>query len=115
VQVIGLGLVLLQGLFPAIVFDPHELAVDPLGPTAEIVDLAADLLLSGTAGVGREGKVRVGLLRPLGCFTGAALLIRIARHGATSATSGQVASPPAAITRRGQLYYSVVQKVVSRK
>jgi hypothetical protein len=60
VQVVGLGLVLLQSLLSAIAFNPHELAVDPLGPPAKVVDLASDLLLPGAAGVGSEGKLGYG-------------------------------------------------------
>src|SRR5262249_54561502 len=102
VQVIGLGLVEFQGLFPAVAFDPNQLAVDAVGPLAEVVDLSPDLFLPGAAGVGGEGEVRIGLLRSVGRFTGLVFSSRLTGHGATSIFkgSGGVASggyqPPGA-------------------
>jgi hypothetical protein len=60
VEVIGLGLVLFEGLLPAVAFDADELTVDALGPATEIVDLATYLLLPGAAGVGRKGEFADG-------------------------------------------------------
>jgi hypothetical protein len=59
VQVIGPGLALLQGLFPAVAFDPFQLAVGAASPPAEVVNLAPDLLLPGAGGV--RGKSGYGL------------------------------------------------------
>src|SRR5262249_32829444 len=61
VQVVGDGPVLLQGLLPAVALDADELAVLAPGPAAEVVDLAADLLLPLAGRMRREGEVGVGL------------------------------------------------------
>jgi hypothetical protein len=57
VQIVGDGLVLFQGFLPAVSVDAHQLSMNALGPTSEVVDLAPDLLLPGPAGVRRQGVV----------------------------------------------------------
>src|SRR5947209_8516381 len=48
VRGLGDGLVPFQGFLPAVALDPHQLAVDPLGPLAEVVNLAPDFLPPGS-------------------------------------------------------------------
>src|SRR5262249_2549646 len=84
----------LQGFLPAVALDAAEFAIDPIGPPAEVVDLAADLLLPGPAGVRRQREVGVRLLREARGFTGTTLPSRMVRHGATSGPAWQVASLP---------------------
>ena|ERR1700722_1902563 len=43
--------------------DEHHEAVDDIRPTAEVMNLAFDLLAPLAAGVGREQEVGIGLLR----------------------------------------------------
>jgi hypothetical protein len=102
VQVFGLVPVEFQGLLPAILLDANELIVDPLGPIAEVVNLAADLLLPFAGRVRSEGEVWLWLLRPSCRFTELALSSRL-KHALppSSAGSGGVAAgglqPPGAI------------------
>ena len=58
VEIVGYFLVLVEGVFPAVAFNADELAVDALGPSAEVVDFAANLLLPGTRRMGCEGEIR---------------------------------------------------------
>jgi hypothetical protein len=101
-EVIGDFLVLGEGVLPAVALDADELAFDARGPSAEVVNLAANLLLPSARRMGREGKFGRGLLGPVRCFPGTLLSSRIKGYGATSTVkgSGGVASggerPPGA-------------------
>src|SRR5262249_49330087 len=83
-------------LFPSVALDSGELAVDPLGPGAEVVNLAANFLHPLARDVRREGEVGVGFLwtasRPRsgigGSFTRTAIRRRINGHGVTSVAKG---------------------------
>src|SRR5262249_48176385 len=83
VQVVSLSLVKFKGLLPAVAVDSRQLAVDEAAALAEVVDLAADLLLPGTAGVGRKRERGVRFLRAVGGFTRTRLSGRLTRHGVT--------------------------------
>jgi hypothetical protein len=53
VHVVGLYLLLFPGFLPAVAVDPFQLAIDAACPSAEVANLAANLLLPCSAGVGR--------------------------------------------------------------
>lgn len=55
VKVVGYLLVLFQRILPAVALDADELAVDALGPAAEVVNFAANLLLPGAGQMGVRG------------------------------------------------------------
>jgi len=55
-QIVGDGLILLKSFLPAVALNADDLAVNALGPSAEVVNLAANLLLPGTGRVGRGGN-----------------------------------------------------------
>lgn len=82
-KVIGDLFILLKCFLPAVSVDSDELAINALGPPAEVADLAANLLLLGAGGVRCEREVWIGFYRlrePLGTvrvFLGRSLSPRI--------------------------------------
>jgi hypothetical protein len=62
VQVVGDSLVRLQGFLPAVARDALQSAIDHLGPPAEVVNAAVDLLHPLAADVRRQREVSIGLL-----------------------------------------------------
>jgi hypothetical protein len=102
VQIIGDLLVFFEGFLPAVAVDADELAVNALGPAAEVVKLAANLLLPSAGRVRCEGEVGIGLFGAVCLFPGTPLSRRIWQSYLRAKV--KVASPPADNGRQGELF-----------
>jgi hypothetical protein len=71
-----------KGFSPPGVFETDQLAVDPLAPRAEIVNLALDGLAPVASRMRRQGEIRLGLRETI-VFAGSAGVGRLASHGIT--------------------------------